>query len=98
MLEISVQHLSRGVLTYAIVIAILYMGTKVHVSWFDLSDLLTKKKFFLRCLFCFLLSIIVLLMVVISELAKGQNALIYSSAINIGLILAGFYRILVVSM
>lgn len=98
MLEISMNQISKGLLMYGIVIVILYMGTKLHVSWFDISELLTKKKFFLRCLFCFVLNIIVLLIIIISEIVKDQNDVIYSSAINVGLILVGFYRILVVSI
>lgn len=46
MLEISMNQISKGLLMYGIVIVILYMGTKLHVSWFDISELLTKKSFF----------------------------------------------------
>lgn len=98
MIEISMNQIREGLLMYGIVMVILYIGTKLHVSWIDIGAKISKKEFFLKWLLCFVLDIIVFLMIIVSELVKNQNDIIYNSVINIGAIFAVFCEILVISI
>lgn len=97
MIEISISDIYSKLIVYGTVILILYLGMKLHVSWIDISQKITRKKFFWRWMICLLLDIIVYLIIVFSKIFEDHNILVYDSMRNLGAILIIFYESLAIS-
>ncbi len=97
MIEISISDINSKLIVYGTVILILYLGIKLHVSWIDVSQKITRKKFFWRWMICLLLDIIVYLIIVFSKVFENHNILVYDSMRNLGAILIIFYESLAIS-
>jgi hypothetical protein len=97
MIEISISDINSNLIVYGTVILIIYLGIKLHISWIDVSQKITRKKFFWRWMICLLLDIIVYLIIVFSKVFENHNILVYDSMRNLGAILIIFYESLAIS-
>jgi hypothetical protein len=97
MIELSISYINKELIVYGIVILILYLGMRLHISWIDIHEKITRKKFFWRCILCLLIDIIVYLIIVFLKMFGGHNILGYDLMQNIGAILIVFYEVLAIS-
>ena len=46
MIEISISDINSNLIVYGTVILIIYLGIKLHISWIDVSQKITRKNSF----------------------------------------------------
>lgn len=97
MIEISTGYIHSNLVVYSTVILILFLGMKLHVSWIDIHEKITRKKFLKRWIICLFLDITIYLIIIFSKIFESHNILVYDLMTNFEAVLIIVYEVLAIS-
>ena len=97
MIEVSTGYIHSNLVVYSTVILILFLGMKLHVSWIDIHEKITRKNFLKRWIICLFLDITIYLIIIFSKIFESHNILVYDLMTNFEAVLIIVYEVLAIS-